>query len=290
MHRKKFAPDPRYFQLVFLLIFLGYGWGLLGWQGEWMQKLLCIGACLIFNYGAEYFRRRKYRPADPLPPWACWGPSALISALSICLLLKTNRDWVILLAALLAISSKYLLRFRGKHLFNPSAFGMVCAVLLTGRAWISPGQWGNGAAFFFLAITLGTIVVTRVQKLDSSLAFLFTYAFLYFCRQSWYLGWPADYLLQTLSNGSLLLFSFFMISDPKTSPNHPLARIAWALGIAGLAFWLSGFQWVNGAPLYALVAAAPAVPLLDILFPAGAFAWKADRPAKHLFFHSKIFS
>jgi hypothetical protein len=73
-----------------------------------------------------------------------------------------------------------------------------------------------------------------------------------------------------------LLFSFFMISDPKTSPNHPVARIIWAMGIAAVSFWLATFQWKYNTPIWILVAAAPAVPLLDFLFKARPFAWSGS--------------
>ena len=69
------------------------------------------------------------------------GFSVLISAMSLCLLLKTNHWSTSLLAAFFTVGSKYILRFRQKHIFNPSAFGLVATLLLTGDAWLSPGQW-----------------------------------------------------------------------------------------------------------------------------------------------------
>ncbi|WP_431211270.1 hypothetical protein ACQ86N_36060 [Puia sp. P3] len=62
-----------------------------------------------------------------------------------------------------------------------------------------------------------------------------------------------------------------MISDPKTSPNHPLARVLWAAGIAIIAFYLSAFKWLNNTPVWLLAAAAPLVPLLDHIFRAHGF-------------------
>ncbi|WP_431211269.1 hypothetical protein ACQ86N_36055 [Puia sp. P3] len=113
--------------------------------------------------------------------------------MGLCLLLKTNHLYTALIAAFLTVVSKYLLRFKGKHIFNPSAFGIAATILITGDAWLSPGQWGNGAILFFLVLTLGTIVVTRVQKMDTSLGFLLTFAGLLFWRQVLTLGWPLDY-------------------------------------------------------------------------------------------------
>lgn len=204
-----------------------------------------------------------------------WGLSALISAASLCLLLKTNFWYISLLAAALTVASKYVFRIGHKHIFNPSAFGIVATILLTKNAWLSPGQWGTGAVLFFAIITLGTITVTRVQKLDVSLAFLLTFVGLLFWRQVYVLGWPLDHFVHSISTGGLLLFTFFMISDPRTSPDHPVARIIWAVLIAAVAFYLSAFKFMNSTAIWVLVMAAPLVPVLDKVFKAKLFAWTA---------------
>jgi Na+-transporting NADH:ubiquinone oxidoreductase subunit NqrB len=152
-------------------------------------------------------------------------------------------------------------------------------IFLTGDAWISPGQWGSGIVILFAVMSLGFIVVTRVQKLDVSLAFLGTFGLLLFVRQIIYLGWPMDFFIQSISTGSLLLFSFFMITDPRTTPNHAAARIIWAMAVAAVSFYLATFKFMNGAPIWVLVMAQPLVPILDKIFRAGTFQWK---PAKQL--------
>jgi len=153
----------------------------------------------------------------------------------------------------------------------------VATILLTDTAWFSPGQWGSSTVILFGVLCLGFIVVTRVQKLDVSLAFLLTYAGLLFTRQVVFLQWPADFFVQSISTGSLLLFSFFMITDPKTTPNHSLARIVWAMAVAAAAFYFATFHFMNGTPVWVLVFSQPLVPLLDKLFKGRAFEWK-NRP------------
>jgi hypothetical protein len=64
-----------------------------------------------------------------------------------------------------------------------------------------------------------------------------------------------------------------MISDPKTTPNHPLARIIYAVLIASVSFYLSAFKFINAAPVWVLVFASPVVPVLDWLFKAERFSW-----------------
>jgi hypothetical protein len=270
MQRLSFALDPRYFQVIFQAIFLSYGILFLNWNADWQHYIISIGGCLLFQYAADSIKAKRFlKPAE----FDRWGFSVLISAMSLCLLLKTNDWYVSLLAAFLTVVSKYVLRFSKKHIFNPSAFGIIVTILLTKDAWLSPGQWGSNAVIFFGVITFGTVVVTRVQKLDVSLAFLLTFIGLLYWRQVYILGWPMDHFIHSVSTGSLLLFTFFMISDPRTSPNHPFARIIWAVLIAVVSFYLAAFKWKYNTIIWVLVAAAPLVPLLDKIFKAKSFYW-----------------
>ena len=293
MLQRPIAGDPRWFQVLFQAFFLIYGLLFLHWDPDWPHYITSIGGCLAGSYIAESIRRKQFPPLKGARGWKSWGLSVLISAMSLCLLLKTNHIYTSLLAAFLTVASKYIFRFRGKHIFNPSAFGIAATLLLTGDAWLSPGQWGNGVVLFFLVLTLGTIVVTRVQKLDTSLAFLLTFGGLLYWRQVLVLGWPQDHFWHSISSGNLLLFSFFMISDPKTSPNHPVARILWAMGIAALSFYLSAFRWMYNTPIWMLVVIAPLVPVLDKILRARDFEWQAGSISffsrlKKLFMRTKM--
>jgi len=271
MQQRSVRLDPRYFQVIFQAIFLSYGILILGWNADWQHYFISVGGCLFFQYAADSIRSKRFLNISEFDRW---GFSVLISAMSLCLLLKTSYWYISLLAAFLTVSSKYVFKWNHKHIFNPSAFGIIATIWLSGNAWLSPGQWGSNAVIFFGAITLGTIVVTKVQKLDVSLAFLFTFIGLLYWRQVYVLGWPMDYFIHSVSTGSLLLFTFFMISDPRTSPNHPLARIIWAVLIAAVAFYLAAFKWKYNTIIWVLVAAAPLVPVLDTLFKSKTFAWK----------------
>src|SRR5215213_6868679 len=266
MQQRTFALDPRYFQIIFQAIFLSYGIICLEWKADWLHYIISTGGGLFFNYVFESCRQSRLLPMHGKYGFSSWGFSVLISAMSLCLLLKTNHWETSLLAAFLTVASKYIFRFGAKHIFNPSAFGIVATIFFTGDAWLSPGQWGSDAIIFFSVITLGTIVVTRVQKLDVSLAFLVSFIALLFWRQVYVLGWPMDHFIHSVSTGSLLLFSFFMISDPRTSPDHPVARILWAVLIAVVSFYLAAFKWKYNTSIWILVAAAPLVPVLDKIF------------------------
>lgn len=272
--------DPRWFQVIFQCIFLSYGIIYLQWSADWIHYVISIAGCLFFQYSVDSIIQKRLLRWNEFDKW---GFSVLISAMSLCLLLKSNYWYISLFAAFITVIGKYIFRYDGKHLFNPSALGIVAVLLLTNKAWLSPGQWGSNAIIFFLVATLGTIVITRVQRLDISFAFLFTYIGLLYARQIVYLDWPADFFLHSVSTGSLLLFTFFMISDPKTAPSHPVARIIWAMLIAAVAFYLSAFKWKYNTMIIVLVAAAPLVPLLNKIFKADSFQWKPAQLSFHLF-------
>lgn len=267
--------DARYFQMAFQLIFLSYGILFLHWSAEWWNYFLFVAAGLLFQWIADSIITRRILQH----PFTSSGwKSVVVSCFSLCLLLKTNEWFVGVLAAAITIFSKYIFRFKGKHIFNPSALGIAAVVFFTGNAWISPGQWGSSIVIFFAIICLGCIVVTKVQKIDVTIAFIGTYTALLFSRQVLYLGWPADFFIQSVTTGSLLLFSFFMITDPKTTPDHPVARIIWAMVVAGVSFYLTAFKFINGAPIWVLVCSQPLVPILDYLFRAKQFEWN---PTSH---------
>jgi Na+-translocating ferredoxin:NAD+ oxidoreductase RnfD subunit len=273
MQQPALRLDPRYFQVIFQAIFLSYGLLILHWEADWQHYIISIGGCLFFQYSADSIKTKRllqHREFDR------WGFSVLISAMSLCLLLKTNHWETSLLATFITVASKYIFRWNHKHIFNPSAIGIVATIFFTNDAWLSPGQWGSNAVIFFAVLTLGTIVVTRVQKLDISLAFLLTFVGLLYWRQVYTLGWPMDHFMHSVSTGSLLLFTFFMISDPRTAPNHPVARIVWAVMIAAVSFYLAAFKWKYNTIIWVLVFAAPLVPVLDKIFKAKDFQWTAS--------------
>jgi Na+-transporting NADH:ubiquinone oxidoreductase subunit NqrB len=204
-----------------------------------------------------------------------WGSlkSALITALGLSLLLQSNSLEIYFIAAVVAICGKFIFRFRGKHIFNPANFGIITVLLFTNDAWVSPGQWGSNALLLMLVGCLGLIVLLRVKRLDTAFTFLFVFLGLHCIRNVFYLGWPADFFFHQLTTGSLLLFTFFMITDPMTTPSSKTARIIWASLVGVLAWWLSTKQFIHTAPLWALIALSPLVPLLDAFFPAQKFIW-----------------
>jgi Na+-transporting NADH:ubiquinone oxidoreductase subunit NqrB len=201
--------------------------------------------------------------------------SALISGLSLCLLLRTNSLVLAAVTAFATIASKFLLRWNGKHLFNPTNFGIVLMLLCAhGAVWVSPGQWGDFAFFAFLVACLGGLVVTRAARADVTISFLVFYLALIFGRSYW-LGEPLAIPLHRLQNGALLVFSFFMISDPRTTPDSRTGRILFALLVAlGAAFVQFKLFRTNGL-LWSLAVWSLLVPFIDRLFPGKRYDWRS---------------
>lgn len=198
--------------------------------------------------------------------------SPLITGLSLSLLLRGDAAWVLPAAACIAIASKILIRWNGKHVFNPAAVA-IALMIASGHGWISPGQWGQSTFIVSAIVFLAILVLTRAGRTDVALAFLGAHAALLVARALW-LGDPVAIPLHQLQNGALLLFAFFMITDPRTTPDARLARILFAVAVAALAHWLVFDQQVRPGLYVALIAMSPTVPLLDHMFPAGRFAWR----------------
>ncbi len=198
--------------------------------------------------------------------------SALISGLSLCLLLRTNLAGLAALAALVAVGSKFLIRWHGKHVFNPTNLGLVLGLLLTDRVWVSAGQWGSLAWFAFLMACLGSLVVFRAARADVTLAFLAFHGAVLFGRALW-LGDPWAIPLKQIQSGALLLFAFFMISDPRTTPDSRAGRIVFALVVALGAGLVQFVLYRTNGLLWSLACCSILVPVLDRILPGSRYSW-----------------
>jgi Na+-translocating ferredoxin:NAD+ oxidoreductase RnfD subunit len=147
---------------------------------------------------------------------------------------------------------------------------------VTKQVWVSPGQWGTAAFFAFLMACAGSLVVTRAARADVSLAFIAAFSALVIGR-SLYLGEPLALPLHRLESGAFLLFSFFMISDPKTTPDSRAARILFATLVASTAWYVQFRLFRTNGLLWSLAIWSLVVPVLDRVFPSARYQW--TRPA-----------
>ena len=258
--------DPRLFQIVTLGCLLVYGVGRLHFDVSVGQVGLTLATCLATQYlCTRVVGLPRFDPRSPL-----------ISGLSLCLLLRTDLPVLVVTTAIVTVVGKFLLRIDGRHLFNPTTFGLVVMMLATGQVWVSPGQWGSVAFFAFLLAGLGGLVVHRAARSDVTYAFLGFYALLVIGRAVW-LGDSLAIPLHHLQSGSLLLFAFFMISDPKTTPESRAGRVLFAGLVAlGAVLVQFGLYRPNGL-LWSLVAVALLTPLINRMFPGTQYAWPSPR-------------
>lgn len=198
--------------------------------------------------------------------------SPLITGLSLSLLLRADAAWLPALAGVVAIASKFILRVDGRHIFNPAGFAIVLLLSLTNGVWISPGQWGTSLWLASLLILLAILVLQAAERSDVALFFLGTHGALLVARAFW-LGDPLAIPLHQMQSGSLLIFAFFMISDPKTTPDSRVARLLFALAVAVLGHYLAFFMQMRPALYVALIVLSPATPLLNRFIPAKKFEW-----------------
>ena len=175
--RVTWLRDPRDYQITVLGGLLAYGLLVLGFDLGWPQVIVTLASVLLTQRLCTWIWR--------LPRFDY--KSALISGLSLCLLLRTNHLYLVVFAAVVTIGSKFVLRVRAKHIFNPTNFGLVVLLLTTNDAWVSPGQWGNVAFFGFLMACLGGLVVHRALRSDVAIGFVVAYASLLIGR-SLYVG------------------------------------------------------------------------------------------------------
>jgi Na+-transporting NADH:ubiquinone oxidoreductase subunit NqrB len=265
---RRLTADPRYWQIgclgALLTILLARGDpGVDPWQAP-----VCVAIALLAQYACGAVWRVTFDWRSPL-----------ITSLSLGLLFRADTPWLWALAAALAIGSKFLVRVRGKHVFNPANFAIsTLLLLLPNDVWISPGQWGAEIWLCFLFAGLGLLVLQRAARLDIAATFLLAYGGLLLMR-CLALGDPLTIPAHQLQSGALLLFAFFMITDPRATPDSRLGRVIFATAVALLAYHLQFARQIRPGIFLSLFLLSPAVPLIDAVLPAARFVWTRPKEA-----------
>jgi hypothetical protein len=166
--------------------------------------------------------------------------SGLISALGLIILFTApGNGWLMLLTSWICITSKYLVTWRGRHIYNPTNIALVAMLLLSGgEAAVAPAyQWGGRYEVVALVFVLGLIVMQRVRKLPLVLSFATVFVLGALVRAH-LTHMPAEITIWAqVSGGAFWLFIFFMITDPKTSPASAKGQIAFGVGLALVDIW-----------------------------------------------------
>jgi len=225
------AGDPRWLLAGFLGLYVVLGHFLLSFNRAPFEIVVALVACVVLDVLYTFLSTGKW--LFPL--------SAIISGLGLAILFTApGNGWLMLLTAWLTITSKYLVTWRGRHIFNPTNFALVLMLLASGgQAAVAPAyQWGGKWQIVLLVLALGLVVMARVKKLPLVLSFWAVYAVGALGRAQ-LTHMPAEITLwATVTGGAFMLFSFFMITDPKTSPASFRGQIAFGIGLGLIDIWL----------------------------------------------------
>lgn len=251
--------DPRLRLSAVIIALQILGQAALGFKVSIAQILVSVGVAAAIE-GAVTWRREQV---------LAWPASAILTGNSVAFILRANGtrhgDWwslhgiqYFVLAVVLSLFSKYLIRWRGRHVFNPSNVGLVATLLVIGPVHVFPqylwwGPLGMPLTLALIVIALGAVWVLRsVEMVTMALAFLVPFAALVgvfaLAGQSFIAIWHsgaiggASYWRDICLSPELLIFVFFMMSDPRTAPRATRAQIAYGAGTALLAAGLLLFQ------------------------------------------------
>jgi Na+-translocating ferredoxin:NAD+ oxidoreductase RnfD subunit len=194
--------------------------------------------------------------------------SAYISGISLTLLIKPQGAalWPFVIGGILAISSKYVLRYRGNHLWNPTNFAIVALLLVApDRVSVLSHQFGNDVTTNLVIWTFGLIIVARVGVLHITLAYVASFLLLNSLRAA-ALGQPVLPELAPITGPMYQLFVFFMITDPRTVVRGRRRQIIVAIVVA-VAEALIRFASDRGWPMPIAFYAAPPLVALAIVGP-----------------------
>src|SRR5271167_4765683 len=158
--------DNRFVPPVFITLILLVGHLTFGILESYQKTLLAIGTSMV----AELILGRIM--AGKWPHLA----SAYITGISVGILVRSPAFWPYALCALLSISSKYVLRYRGRHLWNPSNFGISALLFLAGDAAASLSiQWGNYLTPMMVIWALGAVIIWRVHRIHITLTYVVSF-------------------------------------------------------------------------------------------------------------------
>jgi hypothetical protein len=223
--------DPRWIFTAFLGGYVLVGHFALSFNRTFFEMGLAIAVCIVLDMA--YTRAATGLWLFPL--------SAFISGLGLAILFTApGVGWLMVLAAWLTITSKYLITWRGSHVFNPTNFALVALLLFSGgHVAVAPAyQWGGNMWMPLAVLVLGLYIMKRVGRLPMVLAFWAVYVAGALLRAQLTHMPTVITLWATVSGGAFMLFSFFMITDPKTSPGSTRGMILFGAGIGLVDIWL----------------------------------------------------
>jgi Na+-translocating ferredoxin:NAD+ oxidoreductase RnfD subunit len=223
--------DPRWLFVCFHSTYVLMGHFLLSFNRSGEQIAVALATCAALEVLYTYLLTRML--IFPL--------SGVISGLGLALLFSApGNTWLMLLVSWMTMTGKFVVTWKGHHIYNPTNLALVLILLFSGgQAAVSPAyQWGGAWQPVALVFLLGVIIMWRAKKLPLVVSFWGVYCLGALLRAQ-LTHMPTDITLWAqISGGAFWLFSFFMITDPKTSPPDPRGQILFGVGIAALDVWL----------------------------------------------------
>jgi enediyne biosynthesis protein E5 len=189
--------------------------------------------------------------------------SAYITGISVGILVRSPAYWPYALCAAISIMSKYVLRVKGRHIWNPSNFGISVMLFLAADTVASLSiQWGNYLLPMLVIWALGSVIIARLHRFHITGIYVASFLVFAFMR-SWMTGSPWQSEVAPITGPMYQLFIFFMITDPKTTVRSKRGQCIVVFLVALLEMVLRVRQVVY-APFYALFIVGPAAMLLEI--------------------------
>jgi Na+-translocating ferredoxin:NAD+ oxidoreductase RnfD subunit len=251
------ASDPRVFMSCVLILYTIVGQTLLSFDHSWLQIGISLGVSCSADILSNYWKKRQI----------IFPISGVITGLSLGLLIETTVIWPAIVAPLLAIASKFFIRIKGEHIFNPSNFGLLILVLLfPATVTTVSAQWTGTLTIVGIIFLIGCFSAYRVKRLDLVLSFLGGFCVMALIeeqiKQSGY-----SLVYGPLLGAGLQLFMLSMITDPKTTPKTRTQRIIFGLAIALIDGVLRDFN-NQYSQFIALFTVSACFPLFQFLVSA----------------------
>lgn len=232
--------DPRWLLIAFFGVLLYIVLSEPGFARRWEQLALSIVVCTGLDFALTFFLRRKLS----LPV------SGFISSLGTFILVDSPYLWATVAAAALAMLSKHFIRVRDQHIFNPNNFGVVvCCLAFPDYLLSGAFRWGGRLDLSILLFAVGTLLVLRARRIFVSLSYAGSFLFFNVAR-ALTLGLPPWAFSLSILGPGMQLFLFYMISDPRTSPNDYRRQIIFGVCLGLVDNFFRHLEW-RDSPLLA---------------------------------------
>ena len=248
-----FSPQNRYLPPILITLILVVGQVKFGLLESFSRTLLAIATSMAFDLVLARLFTGKW------PHLA----SAYITGISVGILLRSPAFWPYALCSALAITSKYVIRWRGRHLWNPSNFA-ISAMLLIAAEYVATLsiQWGNDIWPMLIVWVLGAIITWRVNRFHITLTYVISFV-AFSALRSFMVGDSFLAEVAPITGPMYQLFIFFMITDPKTTVKSVRGQCVVAFLVAAAEMVLRLANNIH-APYYALTIVGPAAMAIDI--------------------------